>query len=1351
MFSAQDTPSPWSPVEPLRPGQTVLLEASAGTGKTWQLASLVLRLIAEYRVPLPRILAISFTRAATAELKARIRRRLEEGREVLRGAAPPHDEVVRHLVAADESERAARRLAIDEALANFDEAPVWTIHAFAQRMLSQFAFESGQEAGLKPVEDPDALLAERVDDALAGSFARLDGPSVEVLQALGWRRDNLLAIARRMASAVAPALRPIPSGSIAPVDEPLTPATRARLAALLADTEALREAWSPSGAAVAALNGAVATKALHDWHGNRLGARLRELRQLLDAPANLASASTTTAEKVLPWQHLLPDRLQAKWRGPAGSLEAQPFWELSRALEILIHNAREALAEVRPVLAFAHGVRAALRAELARRRALTHDTMLSLLAERIAETGPDGPLAQAIRGRFDVALVDEFQDTDGAQWSIIASVFGNRVPGEGATGGPAEMAGDSPSGGWHGDGFHALERTSQSATSLGDGRLTGRTDARRALFLIGDPKQAIYAFRGGDVHIYLRAARTVDARRTMTTNFRSEPGLVKALNTLWGTAPTAFGNPEVAYVEVSARGADDDAEGRGGDAPLDLRWFDQETVARQLAAQLGDSLPPDPREAPGATGKGHPNVADATACVARLAAREALRLATEGGVDPGDMAVLVKGHREAWLMKRELERLGLPAVRSASGNVYASEPARWLVAWLRALAGGRGDRWMRVVATTPLFGWTVQRLAEADAADASDAAPTTLAGLKWNDLCANLSAWGEGFIREGFIRTFDATCAAAGVMARVLGGLDGERHATDLRHLVELVHLRSLACSSPGPLELADWLADQLPTEGGDATRAEAEESRAQRLETDARAVAIMTMHASKGLEFPVVLVPFGWHGDPHQVRGQSFLWHDEAGDAVLDLRPADDPERSDAVERHLAEAAEESMRLLYVALTRAGRRTVAWMTVAGEAAAFDRSPLGRLLLGGAPADHGKGEHRALFLARLSALEAASGGRITGRVEEVDSAAPKRWRPAEAASTARAEARPWLGRLAFPNPRERVSFTSLTSRTPEAAADEPTPPEPVILGPMGESGDVVVVAEPAPATAPSQAEGPLDGLRGGKDIGVWLHGVFEAIDFATLTGPLGEPLDAVLAQAAIRAGVAPTSDELARLREALPRMLGTPLDGPAPASGEALPAGFRLADLPRRDRLDELAFDLRMSGEAVSAALPGALALRTDERWDGAAWLAQALHEQTFRLPPAGGALNGAIDLVFRVDGRYWIVDYKTNQSPPAAQGHAYGRDGLARLMGEAHYHLQALLYTLALHRLLRQRLGRRYDYDRHLGGHLYLFLRGLAGPESPRQADGGRLGVFQDRWPRAVVEALDAALGGPNPEMPHV
>ncbi len=281
-------------------------------------------------------------------------------------------------------------------------------------------------------------------------------------------------------------------------------------------------------------------------------------------------------------------------------------------------------------------------------------------------------------------------------------------------------------------------------------------------------------------------------------------------------------------------------------------------------------------------------------------------------------------------------------------------------------------------------------------------------------------------------------------------------------------------------------------------------------------------------------------------------------------------------------------------------------------------------------------------------------------------------------------------------------------------------------------------------------------LRGGTAPGTWVHAVLEHLDFQTGAARDGRPLAELVAEEGEREGIR-DPEQHAILVEHLPRVLATPLDG------AGLPAGFALADLPAADRLDELRFDLRLGAglhhryrhpsldrRLDPAAAAAALRAHGDPDWPGRAWLEALLAREDAGasvLPRVAGFLTGAIDLVLRVGDRYWIADYKTNRLGPAGRrqdgtlGH-YTRPWLAHAMAHHGYHLQALVYTVALHRFLRARLGEDYDYDRCFGGHLYLFLRGMVGPETPA-VDGARVGVWADRWPRAVVEGLDAALDG--------
>ncbi len=236
---------------------------------------------------------------------------------------------------------------------------------------------------------------------------------------------------------------------------------------------------------------------------------------------------------------------------------------------------------------------------------------------------------------------------------------------------------------------------------------------------------------------------------------------------------------------------------------------------------------------------------------------------------------------------------------------------------------------------------------------------------------------------------------------------------------------------------------------------------------------------------------------------------------------------------------------------------------------------------------------------------------------------------------------------------------------------------------------------------------------GGTRAGSCLHAVFEHIDFAD---PDGEKRREIVAHELRRFGF--SADWLPVVDDMLAQVLATPLD----------PGGrVRLAGVPRARRLDELEFTYPLADFDAHALRD---LLRAGDLGAGA--FAEAIEELAFAR--VSGFMRGFIDLVFEDGGRYWIVDYKSNWLGPSVDD--YAADRLPPVMARESYWLQYLIYTMVLHRLLRLRVP-GYDYDTHVGGVFYLFLRGMT------PARGATCGVFHDRPSRALVEALDRWLGG--------
>jgi exodeoxyribonuclease V beta subunit len=905
---------------------------------------------------------------------------------------------------------------------------------------------------------------------------------------------------------------------------------------------------------------------------------------------------------------------------------------------------------------FATTLRKRIHDQKRRSRLVTYDDLLDRLAASIEDPVRGEMVADRLRRRYSMAIVDEFQDTDTVQWRILRAAFG--AP---------------PS----------------------------------RLVLVGDPKQAIYAFRGGDVHAYLQATDGA-TRFGLPVSWRSDQPLLDGLDTFFGGAQ--LGGPTILHRPLVARPGAEERRLLGAtlDAPITVRIADRRDE-RIVRTPQG----------------GYAQKASARRVIAADVAAEAVRILSldtriiERGADgtpdegrlvePGDLAVLVRRHADAETARDSLLGAGVPAIVHGGASVLKSESAGAWLNLLRALEQPASTLRVRAVANGPFVGWEATRLATASEED-------------WDGVDERLRDWGAAFQTAGVAGLMRRVETTADLTARLLATAGGERIVSDLYHLAELLHAQQ--SSHPGSVALlARWLSEQRANDvDTDATR--------RRLESDAGAVAIHTIHGAKGLEFPIVLLPSLWEAawinqdDPP-------LFHDDSGQRCIGVGgggPLHDAHRAAA--EH--EQAEEELRLLYVALTRASRQVVLWWATANDARS---SPFARVLLG-KDSDTGAIQDRLQKVPSEDQIRDALttlASRCDGAIDIVDVGPPVQNR-----LRARQVTEPSLELSVCSFERDfdhlwtRTSYSGLTAAAHDAGValtetgelveiDERTKTdEPELV-------DVSVTADTADAPTPL----PLADLPGGARFGTLVHEVLERTDFCSddLAGALHRATSALGARRLLEG----RADELVL---GLETAIDTPL-GP-------LFDGLRLRDIAPSDRLDELTFDLPLAGgdsprgtvtmDAVASVftrLPG-----TDPFAGYHEQLRDPLLETTVR-----GFLTGTIDVVTRVGPRHVVIDYKSNRLAPAGEvptSWHFRPDGLRDAMIEAHYPLQAALYMVALHRYLRWRIG-GYDPGRHLGGAAYLFLRGMTGsPEA---------GVFS--WappPSFVIDLSDLLDTGAAP-----
>jgi exodeoxyribonuclease V beta subunit len=824
--------------------------------------------------------------------------------------------------------------------------------------------------------------------------------------------------------------------------------------------------------------------------------------------------------------------------------------------------------------------------------------------------------------------VDEFQDTDPVQYAIFQNVFGK---------------------------------------------------GGAILFLIGDPKQAIYSFRGADLFAYMKAAGHVDSRYTLTRNWRSEPGLITAVNTVFSNGANPFLYQEIPFengVPKEGKAQDPLVTNDKTEPPFHLWFVDSNEVGDGGVINKGVAYELIPRAVAGEISR------------LILLGRRKKALFGSRPLREGDIAVLTRTNREAQLMQDALSGLKIPSVLYSTGNLFDTHEAMEMGRVLEGIANLHDERVIRAALATDMMGVSGETVEELQRDEAG-----------WEVWLTRFREYYDMWGKYGFIRMFRYFLLREKVRSRLLSLPNGERRLTNVLHLSEVLHQAAVE-EKLGMVGLLKWLARQR-----DPGSPRLEEHQL-RLESDANAVKIVTIHKSKGLEYPIVFCPFSWAKskiDPKEV----FTFHDAQDDWRLNLvlDPEGSPNRASAEKEELA----ENMRLLYVSLTRAKNRSyLVW----GRFRDAETSSISYILH--PPGDsaenvveetgnHFKELEDGAIRRDLETLARKSKGNIL--LSDMPRTPGKEVTPAEKEKEDLA-GRDFAGTIL--RDWKIASFSGLTSGLREkedflshASMDLPDHdqafhPE----GPPLEEEPFSIFAFP----------------RGAK-AGSLLHEVFEGLDFTEKD------------QSVIRHLVDGKLREYGfgkEWGETVEKMIARVLTAPLQSGSD----GLTLSRVGNKDRLTELEFYFPLQpitpkklkkvfadhgGASLSSQFPGRI--------------------EELDFSPARGFMKGFIDLVFQFKGRFYIVDWKSNFLGNRAED--YSRERMAREMEESFYLLQSNLYVLALHQYLKKRLP-DYRYRDHFGGVFYIFLRGV----DPKAGD--EFGLYRDLPGEDLVEALSRTLIGP-------
>jgi exodeoxyribonuclease V beta subunit len=1145
-----------------------LVQASAGTGKTYTITTYFVRGVLELDLVPEQILIVTYTKAATAELRVRARERLVTAIQLLDQVEGDGD--VLHGVVADALERMGRSQTehkLREALAQMDQAPILTIHGFCQRLLQDYPLSFGIDFDFEVAEDVASMYVDLAVDFWATAlYHERDW----LLRALKHRKVDIEHLAKLASVAVMPGIE-----VIGPPPREVDDRTFAHW---LDSRSTAAELWSSQREQVMSI--LLENEDFHRGRYRKDTIRDKWLPELDDFFNKTRFRYPPGFLQKLSAGHMTMKKGCAEPEHPFFTACAG-LWEAHQILEpgfdYAVFEVRQRFIEY----ATKHG-----RKRQEDTAILTFDDLLTTVYRPFDPSSPHERafdrerIKKEIANAYPLALVDEFQDTDSVQYGIFRALYG-----EGS------------------------------------------------VVYVGDPKQAIYAFRGADVFSYLEAASDVEERRySLAENRRSDPGVVRAINALFSRRDPPF---IVEGIDMVPAIAHHQKSRTTFDASMEVLFLDEE----QLRGPV-------------------------TEAVAPIVANEIALLLGSGtkiegrDIQPGDIAVLCRSNNKALAVTAALRALNVPVSLDGDSSVLSTGIAQDLHAILEAALLPGDSRAVRRALLTSLLGVTPYELANMD----DDA---------WSKWVSRFRDWNDTWHAQGVVRFLEDMLRSTEAETTIALRPTARRELTDLMHVEELL-LRGERERQRDPIALMQWfrrLNDDSPDEGSIPR-----EDLQQRPDAESGAVRVSTIHKSKGLEYGVVYCPFTWDDAGLWAFDKiAVKFHDGHRNIKIDLGSSDLKAHTEISEE---EAFSEAVRLLYVAVTRAKYRcTLFW----GRGRNWTKSALCHLL-------HGRVEARKLdedaMRRDVESLVAASGGAIQCRPPHPEQAVRLEDTTPSEELHSREPSR------SFSHAPRIASFTSLTGH------DEKTP------GPRGGPG------------AEDRKSALFSDLPGGIRTGLLLHSILEHAHFQCVGG---DETRSLIERELRGFGMDPSLVD--GVQRDLHAVVSTPFTDDADAPS--------LIAVPANSQLRELEFTL----SAGRPKLEGLVDLLKEH---SAPATAPRYYERLAEMgsPTLQRFLRGYIDLMFEWDGRWYVADYKSNTLP------RYDAQNVCEAVQRQHYVLQGQLYSVAAHRHLQQRVA-DYDPERHWGGALFLFLRGMRGPRSAGAS------VFFDRQPTSLLTAIDRWLGG--------
>ncbi len=1152
---------------------TTLIEASAGTGKTYTLAEIYVRLIIEKKLTVDNILVVTFTNAAVKELKSRIRKRLTQTENV----------------------NAVEKILLENAARDFDKSAIFTIHGFCLRILEENAFESGSLYNTKLETDTDDYYKNIVNDFWRINFTNLPAPVIMHLN------NNYMDRLQKLLKSAETGYDLLRAGAKTRdelyFNESLIISAYNKL---YKSFQTIKENWNKKDVYKSIIE-IVTDKRLKQTSYKRIDTYIKQM--------NLFLKSEQPGMKLFDqFDRFTQSKLSSSKTKNNEFNTDNPFF-------ILCDDFKNSFDEFDTLcLNFLTGIEYRfpefIKTESAKIKEKNNILFYNDLIDRISEALKKisgMKFAEKIRFEFKAALIDEFQDTDKRQYEIFKNIFGEKS----------------------------------------------------ILFLIGDPKQSIYGFRGADVFTYIEAVKTASNTETLQKNWRSAEDLVKSVNSIFERIRYPFIFPEIPFNPVNYPDNPSSYFIEDKNGPLNV-FFMTASNSKDSALNIGTS-----RESADIL------IADEIVNILNLSEQgKAYKIESNSEIKnkirASDIAVLVKKNKNGLTVQNMLRERGVPSVIYATESVFQSIEAEELFRIMKAVSSPSNINVIKSALATSIFGYSAEQIIKETTEEKGH-------GI----LSEKFKRWKTVWENSGFISMIKKLLSEEKIKSAIIKFYGGERSITNIGHLAELIN--EAEENSKNNIDASiKWLQDKIISN----KNYDSNENQL-RLETDENAVTIISIHKSKGLEYGIVFCPDLWDSSPEN----TFIKYHENSDTVLDIAPDENTKNISEYE-----SLAEELRVIYVALTRARYRTyLTWGKIKktyNSAAAY---------LFHSPADFNPNEEKKRHdliskatenINMISELKSMK--RLNIIVKNIQSDTVRKDFKTHSIKKA-SEEKKICRDIDFTIDKgfKILSYSALLKNNFSDEKDHD-----VFLNIKNKN------------LKPDIKETGINQFPKGALSGIFFHEIFEESDYKDSVS---------IRQTAI--------DKIKKFRiseEWIPTAIETVnkiLDIEIKADNNP----FKLNQTGFVSRLNELEFYFPLNkfntAEFIKICSQYEKSITTDSITE---------------INRTDGYIKGFIDLVAENNGKYYIFDWKTNHLGDTAG--EYNCDSLKSSMIEGNYFLQAIIYSIAVHRYLKSRI-KDYSYSKHFGGAFYVFIRGVTG--------GYGSSFFHFRPEEELIKTLDTFISG--------